>query len=78
MGFGMRHFRIVELYDDSDCEYCGPTFAMGYEVYEGDKLVLDYAPSASCTQIEHYEWTDMLEGLGYLLNVTFEFDKDNL
>ena len=73
----MRNFRIVEIYSSSDCEDCGPTFATGYEVYEGDKLVLDYAPVSACTAIEHYEWTDMLDGLGALVGFTFTFEVED-
>ena len=72
----MKRIKIVELFDESDCETCGSSYAQGYNVYADEELILSYIPSAHCYDSESYDiayvYKDILEYLGYELEVAQE------
>lgn len=74
----MKQIKIVELFDESDCETCGSSYAQGYKVYVAGELVSSYIPVAHCYDSESYEiqdvFKDILERLGYELEVVYEED----
>lgn len=75
----MKRIKIVELFDESDCETCGSSYAHGFKVYIDDELVSSYIPTAHCYDSESYEiqdvFKDILERLGYELKIV---DEENV
>lgn len=49
---------IEYLYDDHDCETCGPSYAQGYVIKKGDVIVVDKTPSAHCFGGDDYTQDD--------------------
>lgn len=74
----MKQIKIVELFDESDCETCGSSYAEGYKVYMDGELVSSYIPVAHCYDSESYEiqdvFKDIFERLGYELKIVGEED----
>lgn len=72
----MKRIKIVELFDESDCEICGSSYAQGYKVYADEELILSYIPMAHCYDSESYDIADVhkdiLEYLGYEVEVVQE------
>jgi hypothetical protein len=65
----MTKIIIEELYDETDCETCGSSYATGFRVYIGDELKYNYEPRAHCYDSVSYEIEDVykqiLADLGY-------------
>ena len=61
--------KITRLYDDHDCEDCGPSYADGYRATVNGKFLCEFIPVAACfagrsvTEQEMYE--QILTALGY-------------
>jgi hypothetical protein len=72
----LSKYKIVRLSDSCECETCGTSWAEGYVIYQGDEIVIDKTPLASCYGGKDYydqePYKDIIELLG--VGVTEERD----
>ena len=59
----MSKIKIIRLYDDSDCETCGGSYAEGFEVFIDEEPFGDYMPRAHCFGSDSYSFEILLEDL---------------
>lgn len=64
---------IEWLYDDHDCELCGPSYAEGAIVRVDNAVVLEMVPTAHCYSSESYEseevFVTLLEKFGFDVSI---------
>jgi len=72
----MKKLHIKWLYDNNDCETCGPSYAEGATVTLDNKVLLSNIPIAHCCGGSNWSrdqiYQEILEKLGY--NTTEEED----
>lgn len=61
--------RIEQLFDETDCETCGVSYATGFIVYLDDEKFLEFLPLAACYDGDSFEldyvYGQILAKLGY-------------
>jgi hypothetical protein len=64
---------IEWLYDDHDCEVCGPSYAEGAIVRMDNVVILELIPNAHCYSSESYEaeevFVTLLEHFGFDVSI---------
>lgn len=73
----MAKVLLKRLYDEYDCDTCGPSYADGFEVYIDDKLEATFAPHAGCFGGDYYTREDMLEWVLIQLGHTVTDDNQS-
>lgn len=71
----MAKIELENLYDESDCETCGTSYAEGFSVLIDGEPFGDYAPCAHCYDGASYYLqgvlTDVLKHLGHELKFNY-------
>ena len=68
----MNHFMITEIYDEHECETCGLSIAIGYEVTLDGEPFVKLMPFSSCYDGETYDESDVLAAIIGKLGYTIE------
>lgn len=72
----MDKIKIISLFDESDCETCGPSWAEGYQVYLNDKEIILLEPVAHCYSGSTHSETDLIKEILNHLNYEVEFSDE--
>jgi len=63
--------KIQWLWDSTDCDTCGSSYADGAKVWLDDEIILELLPVASCYGGDNYDTSDVylrvLKHLGYTI-----------
>jgi hypothetical protein len=63
----MNNIKIEWLDDESDCDDCGATYARGANVWFGEQLLLELAPSAGCCGSDDWSESEVYKEILYKL-----------
>ncbi len=68
----MNHFKITAIYDEHDCETCGWSSSVGFDVTLDGEPFVKLLPAAGCFNCETYEESHALAAIIGKLGYTIE------